>query len=95
MEETDPDASLVFSFNETYDIPPGNEFFQILFLQSGYETKVINDIVFYRSYLSDILDCWVKIRDIQQQLITYVNPPIIELIFHLIFFRHHWITKQR
>ena len=73
MDETDPDSSLVFSFNESYDIPPDNEFFQILFLQSGHETKVINDIVFYRSYLLDILECWVKIRDIQQQLITYVN----------------------
>ncbi len=73
LEEKDPESASVISFNDTYNLSPETEFFQILFLDSKNELKIIADIIFYRSHLLSLLEYRTQNGDIQQKFINNVR----------------------
>jgi hypothetical protein len=64
---------VVLSWNEPYDLALDDEFFQLLFVESKDEPKVITDIIFYQHYLFDLLTCSIKNDDKQGEIFFYVR----------------------
>jgi hypothetical protein len=55
LYEKDPESPIVRSFGETFDSFSDDEYFQILFIESNNEPKVIADLILWHNHLLDLI----------------------------------------